>query len=118
MKISHGMGIRRGMRVLVVAVAGRMAPSLPRPRLPLRHGTMHRYIEDDPGRGVLGVVEMRITVLEGSSVPLHLSIRSAHGLILEDIMLCLLRLGRCSMSRSDGRSFEKWVPEPMVSSCS
>ena len=112
---------RRGIRVPVAAVAGRTVLNLLRPRRPLRRGITPRYIEGDPGRGVLGVTEMSIMVLEGvcSASPSTLySALLAHRLVQEDITLYLLRLGRYSMSRSGGRSFGKWVLELTVSWCS
>jgi hypothetical protein len=45
-----------------VVVVGRTGLNLLRLRRPLRRGIMLRYIEGDPGRGVLGVIEMRIMV--------------------------------------------------------
>ena len=57
-----------------VAVVGRTVQSLRRRRRPLRRGITPRYIEGGPGRGASEAVEMRTMVLEGSCVPLHLSL--------------------------------------------
>ena len=56
-----GFGIRRGMRVVVVAVVveGTGLNHLRLRRL-LRRGITLRYIEGGPGRGVLGVIEMSV----------------------------------------------------------
>lgn len=56
-------GIRKGMRVLVVAVVVEgMGLNLLRLSHPLRRGIMLRYIEGGPGRGASEVIEMNIMV--------------------------------------------------------
>jgi len=46
----------------VAVVAGGTGLNRLRPRHPLRRGIMLRYIEDGPGRGALGVIEMSVMV--------------------------------------------------------